>query len=69
MEFNFLLGVKVTHLVDRTDLFSLVEDAVVTDLYSSLERQTAWENCREIERQKTSRRREIMLHSTALEQR
>jgi hypothetical protein len=42
MEFKFLLGVKIVHLIDRTDLFKisnldLGEEAIVTVLYSSLE--------------------------------
>jgi hypothetical protein len=41
---NYLLGVKIIHLVDRTDLFKinllvLVGKAIVTGLYSSLEGQ------------------------------
>jgi hypothetical protein len=48
MEFN-LLGVKVIYLIDRTELFRvgglvLGGETVVTDLYSSLEGQRAWEN-------------------------
>jgi hypothetical protein len=40
----FLLGVKVIHLIDRTDLFKisnliLGREAIVMDLYSSLEGQ------------------------------
>jgi hypothetical protein len=54
MEFNFLLGVIVIHLIDRTDLFKISNlvlggEAIVTDLYSSLEGQRAWENDRWIE--------------------
>jgi hypothetical protein len=42
MEFHFLLGVKVIYLIDRTDLFKISNlglggEAIVTDLYSSLE--------------------------------
>jgi hypothetical protein len=44
MEFIFLLGVKIIHLIDRTDLFTISNlvfggEATVTDLYSSLEEQ------------------------------
>jgi hypothetical protein len=42
MEFDLLLGVKIIHLIDRTDLFKISNlvlggEAIVTDLYSSLE--------------------------------
>jgi hypothetical protein len=42
-----LLGVKIVHLVDRTDLFKLVisflvEGKIVTSLYSSLQGQTVY---------------------------
>jgi hypothetical protein len=40
----FLLGVKIIHLVDRTDLFKISDlvlggEAIVTDFYSSLKEQ------------------------------
>jgi hypothetical protein len=41
---NILLGVQITHLIDRTDLFKISNlflggKAIVTSLYSSLEGQ------------------------------
>jgi hypothetical protein len=41
MEFNSLLGVKIIHLIDETDLFKISNlvlggQASLTDLYSSL---------------------------------
>jgi hypothetical protein len=42
MKFKFLIGVKVIHLIDRTDLFKtsnlvLGGEVIVTDLHSRLE--------------------------------
>jgi hypothetical protein len=42
MEYTFLLGVKIIHLVDGADLFNISNlvlggKAIVTDLFSSLE--------------------------------
>jgi hypothetical protein len=56
MEFNFLLCVKIMHLIDRTDLFKISNlvlggEATVTDLYSSLEGHRERESDREIERE------------------
>jgi hypothetical protein len=44
MEFNFLLGVKVIYLIDRTDLFKISNlvlggETIVMGLHSSLERE------------------------------
>jgi hypothetical protein len=44
IELHFLLGVKIIHLIDRTDLCNIsnlvLGGEVVTDLYSSLEGQS-----------------------------
>jgi hypothetical protein len=55
MEFNFLFGVKIIHLTDRTGLFKISNlvsgvEAIVTNLYHSLEEQRE----RERERENTS---------------
>jgi hypothetical protein len=44
MEFNFLFGVKIIHLIDRRNLLKISNlvlggEAIVTDLYSSLEEE------------------------------
>jgi hypothetical protein len=60
LEFNVLLGVKIIHLIDRTNLFKISNlvlggQAIVTDLCSSLEGEREWESDREVE--KTSKTR------------
>jgi hypothetical protein len=72
MEFNFLLGVKIIHLVYMTYLFKISNSvlgggAIVTNLHSSLkakdcERGAEWESDREGKR--PVRRGEIILVTT-----
>jgi hypothetical protein len=74
----FVLGVKIVHLIDRTDLFTfsnwvLGGEAIVTDLYSSLEEQREWERNRERvwyrQRERRPVRREEIMLVTTLEER
>jgi hypothetical protein len=51
-----LLGVKVIHLIDRTDLFKISNlvlggEVTVMDMYSSLEGEIEWQSDREIGRE------------------
>jgi hypothetical protein len=62
MELEFLLGVKIIHLLDRTGLFKisnlvLGREGIVTDMYSSLERHRERERVIERGREKTSKTR------------